>query len=290
MQDYLVRAVNEEQGFKIFAVRTTNLVEEARKRHNTWPVATAALGRSLTAGLLLGANLKDEELITIRIIGDGPLGAVIVSVDDAGNVRGYVQNPQLHLPSTKPGKLAVGAAVGRGMLYVTRDMWLKEPFTGSCELVSGEIAEDIAQYLLTSEQTPSAVSLGVLVEEDNHTRAAGGLLVQLFPGAEREVLEKLEQNIGQLPPISSLIDAGKSPEEIVNMVANGLQVKFLKENPVYFACRCSREKLEEILISLGREEINQMIKEQQGVEVVCHFCGEKYHFTTDELEALKNRI
>lgn len=290
MQDYLVRAVNEEQGFKIFAVRTTNLVEEARKRHNTWPVATAALGRSLTAGLLLGANLKDEELITIRIIGDGPLGAVIVSVDDAGNVRGYVQNPQLHLPSTKPGKLAVGAAVGRGMLYVTRDMWLKEPFTGSCELVSGEIAEDIAQYLLTSEQTPSAVSLGVLVEEDNHTRAAGGLLVQLFPGAEREVLEKLEQNIGQLPPISSLIDAGKSPEEIVNMVANGLQVKFLKENPVYFACRCSREKLEEILISLGREEINQMIKEQQGAEVVCHFCGEKYHFTTDELEALKNRI
>lgn len=284
MGDYLARAVGANGDFRIFACTATNLVEQARKRHNTWPVATAALGRTMIAALLLGANMKGEDILTLRVLGDGPLGAVVVTSDAKGRVRGYVQNPDVHLPSPKPGKLAVGAAVGKGLLNITRDLGLKEPFTGSVELVSGEIAEDLALYLTKSEQTPSAVSLGVLVEADNSVRAAGGLILQLLPGANEQVLKKLEENLASLPPVSTLVDEGKKPEDLVDLVCQGLPYKIVGDMPICFSCNCSRERLKNILISLGTEELEQMISEQGQAEVQCHFCAEKYKFDTTELK------
>ncbi|MBM7855657.1 molecular chaperone Hsp33 [Desulfohalotomaculum tongense] len=285
MQDYLIKAVGSDEQFRVYACVSTNLVEEARRRHNTWPIATSALGRTMTAALLLGANMKGEDLITIRVLGDGPLGAIVVTADARGNVRGYVQNPQVHLPSVK-GKLAVGAAVGKGTLSISRDLGLKEPFTGTVQLVSGEIGEDLAAYLLKSEQTPSAVSLGVLVETDNSVRAAGGLILQLMPGAGEDVLQKLEQGLASMPPVSSLVDRGATPEDMVDMLTKELSVKVLDKSPVQFSCSCSRERLERVLISMGREELTSMIEEQGEAELQCHFCAQKYHFSKSDLQKI----
>lgn len=290
MEDYLVRAVADDGSFRIFAANTTNTVEEARVRHNCWPVAAAALGRTMTAALLLGANLKGEDILTIRVLGDGPLGAVIVSANSRGEVRGYVQEPQVSLPSTPEGKLPVGAAVGKGQLHITKDLGLREPFTGSVELVSGEIAEDIAYYLSTSEQTPSAVSLGVLVETDNSVVAAGGLMLQLLPNTSEEVLEKLEQNLAQLPHISTLITNGETPEDIIYRVTQGTAIKILEKTPASFKCQCSRSRLEELLIGIGKEEVTSMLEEQGEAEVNCHFCAEKYLFDKNDLQAILNKI
>ncbi|MCL6638105.1 MAG: Hsp33 family molecular chaperone HslO [Firmicutes bacterium] len=287
MEDYLVRAVSGEGECRAVAVVTTGVVEEARRRHGTWPVVTAALGRTLTAALLLGANLKGDDLLTLRVLGDGPVGAIVVTANGRGEVRGYVQEPRVDLPGTVEGKLPVGAAVGKnGTLYVTRDLGLKEPFTGSVELVSGEIGEDVAQYLLVSEQTPSAVSLGVLVGPDAAVKASGGLLLQLFPGASENTLSVLEKNISALPPVSSLVDRGMSPEEIVALATAGLSMKVLDRSPVRFACKCSRERVEEVLLSLGREELEKLKRERGVAEVRCHFCGEVYHFSSPELDRL----
>jgi len=286
MKDYLVRGVGREGQFRVFAATTTHLVDEARRRHDTWPVATAALGRSLTAGLLLGANLKGDDLLTLRILGDGPLGAIVVSANANGEVRGYVQEPHTDLEHTAEGKLPVGAAVGKGVLYVSKDMGLKEPFTGSVDLVSGEIGEDIAQYLLVSEQTPSAVALGVLVGPDGSVKASGGLIVQLLPGTDEELLAHLEKSINNLPPISSLVARGLTPEEIVAEAVGGIEVDYLDSVPLRFKCNCTRERVEGVLVSLGREEIEKIIQEQGQAEVHCHFCGETYVFTSQELAAI----
>lgn len=288
--DYLVRAVDADGSFRVFAVRSTEIVEEARQRHNCWPVAAAALGRTMTAALLLGANLKGEDILTIRIMGDGPLGGVIVSANAGGEVKGYVQEPQAHLPSTPEGKLPVGAAVGKGFLHITKDLGLKEPFTGSVELVSGEIAEDIAHYLSTSEQTPSAVSLGVLVETNNSVVAAGGLLLQLLPQADNSVLAKLEGNLAKLPPISALINGGATPEEIINLVTEGIEIKILETKSVCFYCQCSRERLSDLLVGIGKEEVTSMLEEQGGAEIDCHFCSEQYNFDKDDLKGVLDRI
>ncbi|SHK57242.1 Hsp33 family molecular chaperone HslO [Desulforamulus aeronauticus] len=288
--DYLVRGVATDGSFRIFAARTTETVEEARRRHNCWPVAAAALGRTMTAALLLGANLKGEDILTVRIMGDGPLGAIIVSANANGQVRGYVQEPQIHLPSTPEGKLPVGAAVGRGQLHITRDLGLKEPFTGSVELISREIAEDMAHYLTTSEQTPSAVSLGVLVDTDNSVVAAGGLLLQLLPNADEDVLRSLEENLAKLPQLSTLIKDGETPEDIINRVTQGLDIKILESNPVCFCCQCSRERLENLLIGIGKEEVSSMLEEQGGAEVNCHFCSEQYRFEEEDLQRILVRI
>jgi len=286
MEDYLVRGVGGEGQFRVFAAVTTGLVEEARRRHDTWPVASAALGRVLTAGLLLGANLKGDDILTLRILGDGPLGAIVVTANAEGEVRGYVQEPHVDLPLTPEGKLPVGSAVGKGFLYVTKDLGLKEPFTGSVELVSGEIGEDVAQYLLTSEQIPSAVSLGVLIGPDASVRAAGGLIIQLFPGASEETLSHLEKSLAEMPPISSLVNLEMTPEEIVSRAVNGLHVRYLEKYPVRFACKCSREKAGDVLAAMGKEEIEKLSQEQGQVEVRCHFCGEKYVFKAPDLKAI----
>lgn len=290
MKDNLVRAVAADGSFRIFAANSTNTAEEARVRHNCWPVAAAALGRTMTAALLLGANLKGDDILTIRILGDGPLGGVIVSANGKGEVRGYVQEPQTHLPSTSEGKLPVGAAVGQGQLHITKDLGLREPFTGSVELVSGEIAEDIAYYLTTSEQTPSAVSLGVLVDTDNSVVAAGGLLLQLLPNASEEVLAKLEENLAALPHLSTLIQNGDTPEDIIRRATEGTEIKILESIPVSFQCPCSRERLENLLVGIGKDEVTAMLEEQGGAEINCHFCSEQYQFDQEDLQRVLQRI
>lgn len=286
MMDYLVRGIGEDGQFRVFAATTTELVEEARRRHDTWPVASAALGRALTAGLLLGANLKGEDMLTLRIFGDGPLGAVVVSANAAGEVRGYVQEPHIDLPAKRAGKLPVGDAVGRGYLHVTKDMGLREPFTGSVELVSGEIGEDVASYLLTSEQTPSAVALGVLVGPEGRVKASGGIIIQVLPEAKERVLLHLEKALGESAPVSSLVNLGLGPEDIVAKVAGGLKVQYLEKTPVRFRCKCSRERVGDILAAMGKEELMALLKEQGQAEVNCHFCGDCYLFEGADLELI----
>ncbi len=290
MKDYLVRGIGEDGQFRVFAAITTELVEEARSRHDTWPVASAALGRALTAGLLLGANLKGDDILTLRILGDGPLGAVVVTADAAGEVRGYVQEPHVDLPGQASGKLPVGEAVGKGYLHITKDMGLKEPFTGSVELVSGEIGEDVAQYLLTSEQTPSAVALGVLVDPHGRVKASGGIIIQMFPEAEEEVLIQLEKNLGEMDPVSSLVDRGLGPEGIVAEAVGGLKVQYLERTPVCFKCKCSRARVGDILAAMGRDAILNILNDHGQAEVICHFCGEKYVFAASELESLLEEL
>ncbi len=284
MSDYLVRGVGANKQFRVFSATTTDLVEEARRRHDTWPVASAALGRALTAGLLLGANLKGDDLLTLRVFGDGPAGAIVVSANASGEVKGYIQEPHVDLPCPEGGKLPVGDAVGKGFLHVTKDMGLKEPFTGSIELVSGEIGEDVARYLLTSEQTPSAVALGVLVGPDCQVKASGGIIIQSLPDASEETLLHMEKSLKGMEPVSSLVSRGMSPEEIVARAVGGLEVRFLEKIPVKFKCGCSKDRVKDILAALGKEEIERIYQEQEKAEVRCHFCGELYNFGAPELE------
>lgn len=288
--DYLIRSIDDRRNFRVFAAVTTGVAEAARLRHDTWPIATAALGRVMTGALLLGANLKGQDMITVRVGGDGPLGSIIVSANAGGEVRGYVQEPHVDLARETEGKLPVGAAVGRGTLSVTRDLGLKEPFTGRVELVSGEIAEDLAHYLATSEQVPSAVSLGVLVDRGGRVKASGGFWLELLPGAADDVLEILEKNLAGLPSVSAMVDGGASPEDIAGAVAGGFKINVLDRTPVCFKCTCRKKKVEELLVSLGRQELADMLRERGGAEVRCHFCGERYNFFEEELERLINEL
>lgn len=284
MSDRLVRAVAANATLRAFAAVTTGLVEEARRRHDCYPVAAAALGRTLTAALLLGATLKTKENLTLRIAGDGPLGGIIADTDGEGNVRGYVRNPHTHLPPLN-GKLDVGGAVGQGFIHVTRDTKLKEPYTGSAPLVSGEIAEDITYYLYTSEQTPATVALGVLVNPDCSVQAAGGFFVQVIPGAEDAVLTQLEDNLKKMPPLSTLINEDNTLEDILAKLFDGLPWQVVSEENIAYRCSCSKERLSEVLASLGQQELQEMIKEGQA-EVRCHFCNDVYNFSKEELEEI----
>ncbi|MGI6066472.1 MAG: Hsp33 family molecular chaperone HslO [Bacillota bacterium] len=290
MSDYCIRATAADGQLRCWAASTTDLCEEARKRHDTYPTATAALGRVLTAGVMMGLNLKGEDLLTIRVNGDGPLGSIVVTANARGTVRGYVQNPHTHLPSKAPGKLDVGGAVGKnGLLYVTKDLGLKEPYTGSSPLVSGEIAEDLTRYFAESEQTPSAVALGVLVETDNSVRAGGGYMVQLMPGATDEVVSLLEENIGSVPPVSQMIAVGLTPEEVAARVLKGMDFSVLDKSKVEFQCNCSRERLEWVLKGIGKDDLASLM-EQGEAEITCHFCNEKYHFSKEDLERIVKEV
>ena len=282
MQDHIIKGTTTG-GVRAFAIVTTNLVEEARKRHDCYPVAAAGLGRTMTAALLLAANLKTDESITIRIAGDGPLGEIIADAHASGVVRGYVKNPHIDLP-LRGIKLDVGAAVGAGHIYVTRFTGLKQPFTGSSELVSGEIASDVTNYLFVSEQTPSTVALGVLVQPDLTVGAAGGYMVQALPNADDEVLRKIEKNVESLPPVSQLVSEGKDAAGIINMIFNGLPVTLYEQTFVQFKCSCSRERIQDVLVSLGVEEIDDIIITDGHAEICCHFCGEKYQFDKSDLQ------
>lgn len=282
----LFRASAAGETVRAMAAITTGVVEEARQRHGTYPTATAALGRTLTAGLLLGATMKDEEGLSIELVGDGPLRRVMVTTNGGGRVRGYVSRPATHLPS-KNGKLDVSGAIGDGLLCIMRTQpWNKEPYRSVMKLVSGEIAEDITHYLVTSEQMPSATALGVFVNADGTVGAAGGYMVQILNGAAAELAELVERNVAVLPHVTSLIRRGDGPREILSAVLAGLDVRPIADEPVRFACSCTRERVLGALMLLGKDEIADMIEKDKRAEVRCEFCAEQYVVDDGELAML----
>lgn len=287
-EETLYHVTAAEGRIRALAARTTSVVEEARWRHGLYPTATAALGRALTGAALLAASLKGKEKLMVEIVGDGPLGRIAAEADAAGAVRGYVSHPRVHLPLNSAGKLDVAKAVGKGTLYVTKDLGLKEPYRGMVPIVSGEIAEDLAYYLNASEQTPSACILGVLVDADNSVRASGGLLIQLMPGAleDEELIQRLERGIQEMPALSRAIDEGSLPIELLFDLLDGLEPKVVHQRPLAFQCSCSKERFSRGLIALGKEELEAIVESQGGAELVCHFCGEKYDVSEDELRSL----
>lgn len=286
MKDYIVRAAAGNTQIRAFAAVTTELVEEARQRHNTSPVATAALGRLLTGGVMMGSMMKNaDDLLTLQIRCSGPIGGLTVTADSRGNVKGYVHNPDVILPA-KNGKLDVGGALGQGVLTVIKDMGLKEPYSGQTILQTGEIAEDLTYYFATSEQVPSSVGLGVLMERDNTVRCAGGFIVQVMPFIEDEVLNRLEKNIQNIQSVTSMLDNGHTPEEMLAQVLEGLDLEITDTLPAKFYCNCSRERIEKAIISIGKKDIQSMIDDGEDIEVKCHFCNTAYKYSVDELREL----
>lgn len=293
MTDYLVKALVYGGSIRAYALNATNTVAEAQKRHDTWHSSSAALGRALIGTLLLSSSgLKnDEDRLTVKIQGDGPGGAIIVDGDSRGNVKGYIQNPHVSLPSNGDGKIDVRGVVGtNGLFSVIKDLGMKEPFSGQVPIVSGELGEDFTYYLAVSEQIPSAVGLSVLVDTDETIKAAGGFMIQVMPGASEEVLGDLEERLANLPKVSDLIDSGKTPEELLELIFEGESIMFLEEMPIQFKCDCSREKFSSAMITLGTSELQSMIDEDQGAEAVCSFCNNKYQFSEADLEELKQEI
>ncbi|MDF2628904.1 MAG: heat-shock protein Hsp33 [Symbiobacteriaceae bacterium] len=287
MADYMVRAIDAAGNIRIFVATTTELINEARRRHDTWPTVTAALGRALTGTALLSATLKDKgESITLRIAGDGPVGGITCDADEQGQVRGFVREPHVDL-DPKNGKFDVAGVVGEGYIHVTRQLALEGTYTGTAEIVSGEIGEDLAYYLTKSEQTPSAVSLGVRIAPDGTVTASGGILLQLLPSASEEEREQLELNLQALGAVSQAVETGLTPEAILGQVMAGIPYKLLEKRDVHFACRCSRERALSSLASLNPADLEEMIVEDGGAELSCQFCAEKYQFTADELRELK---
>ena len=287
MHDYMVRATAAGARIRAFACTTKELVEEARKAHNTSPVVTAGLGRLLSAGCMMGSMLKGEDdLITLIVRGDGPLQGLTVTADSKGRVKGYPLVPDVILPANAIGKLDVGGAVGRGYLKVIRDMGLKEPYVGQTELQTGEIAEDLTYYFALSEQVPSSVGLGVLMEKDNTVKQAGGFIIQLMPFAEEEVIARLEENLQNIKSVTAMLEAGHTPEEMLTQILDGMDVEILDIMPVSFYCNCSKERVQKALMGMGRRDLEDIIKDGEGIDVNCHFCNKNYHFTIDELKAL----
>lgn len=287
MNDYIVRATAANHQIRAFAATTRNLVETARAAHNTSPVATAALGRLLTGGVMMGAMMKNEkDVLTIQIKCDGPIQGLTVTADVNGNVKGYVENPMVMLPPSKKGKLDVATALGLGVMNVIKDMGLKEPYLGQTILVTSEIAEDLTYYFATSEQVPSSVGLGVLMEKDNTVKQAGGFIVQVMPFIEEEVLAKLEENIGKIESVTEMLDKGYTPEQILETVLDGMDVEYTDTLPANFHCNCSKERVEKALISIGRKDIKEMIDDGKPIEMHCHFCNTSYEFSVEELKEI----
>ena len=287
MKDYIVRATAADNQIRAFAATTRDLVEYARAAHNTSPVATAALGRLLTGGALMGTMMKNEkDVLTFQIKCDGPIQGLTVTADVNGNVKGYVENPMVMLPPSKKGKLDVATALGLGVMNVIKDMGLKEPYLGQTILVTSEIAEDLTYYFATSEQVPSSVGLGVLMEKDNTVKQAGGFIVQVMPFIQEEVLTKLEENIAKIESVTAMLDKGFTPEQILETVLEGMDVEYTDKLPANFKCNCSKERVEKALISVGRKDIKEMIDDGEPIEMHCHFCNTSYQFTVEELKEI----
>ena len=285
MNDYIIRATAANDQIRAFAAVTTQMVENAREHHNTSPVATAALGRLLTAGAMMGSMMKGEkDVLTLQIKAGGPLEGITVTADSQGNVKGYVGNPDVCIPANSKGKLDVAGAVGPGFLNVIKDMGLKEPYSGQVMLQTCEIAEDLTYYFATSEQVPSAVGLGVLMNKNNTVRQAGGFIVQLMPFAEEEVISRLEQNVQKINSVTSLLEEGHTPESLLEKVLEGFDMQINEKTDTRFHCNCTRERVEKALISIGRKELNEMIQEGKPIEMNCHFCNKNYTFDVDELK------
>lgn len=287
MSDYIIRAVAANRQIRAFAAVTTDLVETARKDHNTSPVATAALGRLLTGGAMMGTMMKGEkDVLTLQIKAGGPLQGITVTADSQGNVKGYVGNPDVCIPANSKGKLDVAGAVGVGFMNVIKDMGMKEPYLGQVALQTSEIAEDLTYYFATSEQVPSAVGLGVLMNKNNTVRQAGGFIVQLMPFAEESVISRLEQNVAKISSVTSLLEEGHTPESLLETVLDGFDIEINDRVPTQFYCNCSKSRVEKALISIGRKELNEMIQEGKPVELNCHFCNTNYTFTVEELKEI----
>lgn len=286
LADSLVKATAAEKTVRALAAVTTGLVEESRQRHHTAPTASAALGRTLTAGLLLGSMLKEDESLSLQLLGKGPLRGIFVDANARGETRGFVYRPRAHLP-IREGKLDVGGVVGAGTLTVIRTQpWSKEPYRSITPLVSGEIGADVAHYLLNSEQIPSAVSLGVFVQPDEAVSAAGGFLVQVMPGASEETLAQLEANVARAKPVSQLVREGMTPQEILAHVLEGFDFTVVTEMPVRFSCRCSRERVLSTLMAMGRQEMHDLLAEEGHASVTCEFCNERYTISREEIEKM----
>jgi molecular chaperone Hsp33 len=289
MNDYLVKALAYDGQVRAYAVNSTEAVGEAQKRHDTWPTASAALGRSISAGVMMGAMLKGENKLTVKVEGGGPIGAILVDSNAKGEVRGYVTNPHVHFDLNEHGKLDVRRAVGTsGTLSVVKDIGMRDHFSGQVPIVSGELGEDFTYYFVTSEQVPSSVGVGVLVNPDHSILAAGGFILQLMPGTEDETITKIEERLSKIPPISKLIEKGLTPEEVLEEVLGKGEVKILEKMPVSFKCQCSKDRFANAIISLGESEIQDIIDEDQQAEAKCHFCNETYVFSDKELEELKD--
>jgi molecular chaperone Hsp33 len=288
MKNYVVRAVAANQSIRAFAAITTDMVEQARQIHDATPVAAAALGRTLTAGAMMGVMLKgDKDKISIQIKGEGPLKQLLVAADSKGNVKGYVANPHVELPLREDGKLDVGSAVGKeGKIVVIKDLGLKEPYIGQLELTSGEIAEDITAYFAVSEQQPSAVALGVLIDRDRTVKASGGFIIQPLPGIRDEIITIIEDRLSYMPPITEIIDGNKSAEEVLEMILEDLDVEILEKKEIHLNCDCSVDRLEKALMSIGAKDLRELIDEDGQAELTCHFCNTKYHFDKAHLERL----
>ncbi|MFB4168674.1 Hsp33 family molecular chaperone HslO [Virgibacillus sp. JSM 102003] len=288
MKDYLVKATTYNGMVRAYAAISTNTVEEARRRQDTWATASAALGRTITVTAMMGAMHKGEDSITVKVEGDGPLGVMVADGNANGDVRGYVTNPHVDFDLNAQGKLDVARAVGKqGNLSVVKDLGLKENFTGQVPITSGEISEDFTYYFANSEQVPSAVGAGVLVNPDHTILASGGFIIQVMPGADEEMITRLEEKIQSFPAISKLIREGNSPEQILERLFGDQKVKIYEQLPISFQCKCSKDRVQQAIIGLGSEEIQKMIEEDKGAEATCHFCNEIYHFSEQELETLK---
>lgn len=287
MEDYIIRATAANNQIRIFVATTKNTVETARQHHDSSPVVTAALGRLLTAGAMMGSMMKgDKDILTLQIRGGGPIRGITVTADSKANVKGYAFEPQVILHANERGKLDVAGAIGVGIMNVIKDMGLKEPYVGQCALQTSEIAEDLTYYFATSEQTPSSVGLGVLMNQNNTVEQAGGFIIQLMPFAEDEVISKLEENLSKINSVTELMQAGNGPEEILEIIAGDMGVEILDKIPTKFYCDCNKTKVEKVIVSIGEKDIQEMIDEKKDIEVKCHFCNTGYQFSVDELNKI----
>lgn len=290
MKDYLVRATSKNQQIRAFACTTKDTVEYARAAHNTSPVITAGLGRLLSAGLMMGAMLKgDKDVLTLRVDGTGPAKGMLVTANSKGQIKGYAMEPQVMLPANALGKLDVGGAIGEGRLQVIKDMGMKEPYVGQTNLVTGEIAEDLTYYFANSEQVPSAVGLGVLMNKENTVRQAGGFIIQLMPFAEEETIQILEENLKKISSVTEMLDSGKTPEGMLEEVMGDLGVEVLDQVDLSYQCDCSTERVEKALVSIGKKDLEEMIDAGEEIEVKCQFCDKKYNFSVEELKEMVKR-
>lgn len=284
MSDYIVRATAGNGSIRAFAATTREMVQHAREIHHTSPVASAALGRLMTAAAMMGSMLKGEkDILTLQVRGEGPLQGMVVTSDSKAQVKGYVFNPNVEVPDLYPGKLNVSGAIGNGYMSIIKDIGMREPYAGRIELVTGEIAEDLTYYFAQSEQTPSAVGLGVLIETDTSIRRAGGFIIQLLPDATEEMITKLEAKLNAIPYVTDLLDMGQTPEGILQMILGDMDLKITDTIPATFYCNCTRERVEKALISIGKEELEKIIREDKKANLHCHFCSKEYDFTEEDL-------
>lgn len=290
MSDYIVRATAAQAQIRAFACTSRETAEAARQAHNTSPVVTAALGRMMSAGAMMGVMLKGEkDLLTLQVRGDGPMKGLTVTADAMGNVKGYANVPDVILPANGIGKLDVAGAVGHGVLNVIKDMGMKEPYMGQTQLQTGEIAEDLTYYFAVSEQVPSSVGLGVLMARDNTVRQAGGFIVQLMPFAEEETIVRLEQNLSKVTSVTALLEEGRTPQQMLEVILDGFDMEITDTQPMQFFCSCDKQRVEKALISIGKKELQDMIDDDKDIEVNCHFCNKNYTFSVQELEEIQRK-